>query len=64
MFVILIAILVFRPVRPARHAHAGEGMSAQANGSTPRKQFPVELIYLAVLIVYPLLVYPENALFR
>ncbi len=29
-----------------------------------RKYVPVELVYLAILVVYPLLVYPENALFR
>ncbi|MBI3839139.1 MAG: branched-chain amino acid ABC transporter permease [Planctomycetia bacterium] len=29
-----------------------------------RKRPPVELLYLAVLLAYPLLVYPEDALFR
>ena len=32
--------------------------------SPARKNPPVELLYLAVLLVYPLLVYPEVALFR
>ena len=32
--------------------------------SPARKSLPVELVYLAVLLAYPLLVYPEEALFR
>ena len=62
VFVILIAILVFRPSGLLGTRTQGEGMTP--GNDTHASTLSVELCYLAILIVYPLLVYPESALFR